>query len=220
MVSDEDVGNLWLAKALWDVGAVKFGDFTIGRTTQHSPVYINLRLLISDPAALDRAAGVMLEEVRTLQAKRDPQVTEFQRVCGIPFGGLHLATAFSLRSRVPLIYVHPAKERNGSRVFVEGLYTPEETVLLIDDLVTSGGGVVETGEFLKANAALDVKDVLVLLDRQEGAKELLKQRGYNLISILGLEPMLNYLMAKGLIEEEQYRASIEYISARRAERTG
>jgi orotate phosphoribosyltransferase len=220
MVSDEDVGNLWLAKALWDVGAVKFGDFTIGRTTQHSPVYINLRLLISDPAALDRAAGVMLDEVRTLQAKRDPQVTEFQRVCGIPFGGLHLATAFSLRSRVPLIYVHPAKERNGSRVFVEGLYTPEETVLLIDDLVTSGGGIVETAEFLKANAALDVKDVLVLLDRQEGAKELLKQRGYNLISILGLESMLNYLMAKELIGEEQYRASIEYISARREERTG
>ena len=220
MVSDEDVGNLWLAQALWDVGAVKFGDFTIGRTTQHSPVYINLRLLISDPAALDRAAGVMLDEVRTLQAKRDPQVAEFQRVCGIPFGGLHLATAFSLRSRVPLIYVHPAKERNGSRVFVEGLYTPEETVLLIDDLVTSGGGIVETAEFLKANAVLDVKDVLVLLDRQEGAKELLKQRGYNLISILGLESMLNYLMAKEMIEEKQYRASIDYISGRREERTG
>jgi orotate phosphoribosyltransferase/uridine monophosphate synthetase len=220
MVSDEDVGNLWLAKALWDVGAVKFGDFTIGRTTQHSPIYINLRLLISNPAALARAAGVMLEEVQTLQAKRDPQVAEFQRVCGIPFGGLHLATAFSLRSRVPLIYVHPAKERNGSRVFVEGLYKPEETVLLIDDLVTSGGGIVETAEFLRMNASLDVKDVLVLLDRQEGAKELLKQRSYNLISILGLESMLNYLMAKELIGEEQYRASIEYISARREERTG
>jgi orotate phosphoribosyltransferase/uridine monophosphate synthetase len=220
MVSDEDVGNLWLAQALWDVGAVKFGDFTIGRTTQHSPIYINLRLLISNPAALARAAGVMLEEVQTLQAKRDPQVAEFQRVCGIPFGGLHLATAFSLRSRVPLIYVHPAKERNGSRVFVEGLYTPEETVLLIDDLVTSGGGIVETAEFLKLNAALDVKDVLVLLDRQEGAKELLKQRGYNLISILGLESMLNYLMAKELIGDQRYRTSIEYISARRAERTG
>ena len=93
MVSDEDVGNLWLAKALWDVGAVKFGDFTIGRTTQHSPIHVNLRLLISNPAALARAAGVMLEEVQTLQAKRDPQVAEFQRVCGIPFGGLHLATA-------------------------------------------------------------------------------------------------------------------------------
>ena len=151
---------------------------------------------------------------------RNPQVTEFQRVCGIPFGGLHLATAYALRSRVPMIYVHPAKERNGSRVFVEGQFVPEETVLLIDDLVTSGGGVVETAEFLKTNAHLDVKDVLVLLDRQEGAKELLKQRGYNLISILGLEPMLNYLMAKALIEEDQYRRSIDYISTRRTERTG
>jgi orotate phosphoribosyltransferase/uridine monophosphate synthetase len=161
----------------------------------------------------------MLEEIQTLQAMRHPQVSEYQRVCGIPFGGLHLATAFSLRSRVPLIYIHPAKERNGSRVWVEGLYTPEETVLLIDDLVTSGGGIVETAQFLKKNAGLDVSDVLVLLDRQEGAKELLKQRGYNLISILGLETMLTYLMAKGLIEEEQYRASMDYISSRRAERT-
>ncbi|MEO8458159.1 MAG: phosphoribosyltransferase family protein [Chloroflexota bacterium] len=220
MISDDNLGNLWLAQALWDVGAVKFGDFTIGRTTEHSPIYVNLRLLISNPAALARAAGVMLEEIQTLQAKRDPDVQEYQRVCGIPFGGLHLATAYSLRSRVPLIYVHPAKERNGSRVFVEGLFTPEETVLLIDDLVTSGGGILETGEFLKKNAALDVKDVLVLLDRQEGAKERLKERGYNLISILGLEPMLNYLMAKELIAEKDYRASIEYIQGRRSERTG
>lgn len=219
MVSDEDVGNLWLAQALWDVGAVQFGDYTIGRTTQHSPVYVNLRLLISNPAALARAAGVMLEEVQTLQAMRNPQVSEYQRVCGIPFGGLHLATAYSLRSRVPLIYIHPAKERNGSRVFVEGLYNPEETVLLIDDLVTSGGGIVETAQFLKQNARLDVSEVLVLLDRQEGARELLKRKGYNLISILGLETMLNYLMAKALIGEEQYKASIDYISSRRRERT-
>ena len=215
-----DVGNLWLAKALWDLGAVQFGDFTIGRTTQHSPVYVNLRLLVSNPRALARAARVMQETVQTLQAMRHPQVQSFQRVCGIPFGGLHLATAFSLRSRVPLIYIHPAKERNGNRVFVEGLYNTGEHVLLIDDLVTSGGGILETGRFLAANAGLQVRDVLVLLDRQEGAKEQLRGRGYNLISILGLETMLNYLMASGLIEEEAYRRSIDYIHRRRAERGG
>jgi orotate phosphoribosyltransferase/uridine monophosphate synthetase len=214
----EDVGNQWLAQALYDVGAVQFGDFTIGRTTIHSPVYVNLRLLVSNPQALARAAGVMQEEIDTLQTMRNPQVHEFQRVCGIPFGGLHLATAFSLRSRVPMIYVHPAKERNGSRVYVEGVYNEGEYVLLIDDLVTSGGGVIETAEFLKQNAGLQVRDVLVLLDRQEGAKEILKARGYNLISILGLEPMLNYLMASGKIEEGQYRKSLEYIHQRRTER--
>jgi orotate phosphoribosyltransferase len=162
----------------------------------------------------------MHEEVRALQAMRNPQIGPFQRVCGIPFGGLHLSTAFSLRSRIPMIYVHPAKERNGSRVFVEGRYDPGETVLIIDDLVTSGGGITETAQFLKEHAGLHVRDVLVLLDRQEGAREQLKERGYNLISILGLETMLNYLMATGLIEEKLYRKSIEYIQRRRAERGG
>ena len=42
----QDGGNLWLAKALWNVGAIQLGDYTLGRTTQHSPVYVNLRLLI------------------------------------------------------------------------------------------------------------------------------------------------------------------------------
>jgi len=216
----QNAGNLWLAKALWDLGAVKFGDFTIGRTTQHSPVYVNLRLLISNPRALARAARVMNEEVQTRQGKLQKALHEFQRVCGIPFGGLHLATAFSLRSRVPMVYVHPAKERNGNRLWVEGRFEQGETVLLIDDLVTSGGGIVETGAFLKANAGLHVRDVLVLLDRQEGAREQLRAHGYNLISILGLESMLNYLMASGLIQEENYGRSIEYIQSRRAQRGG
>ena len=215
-----NAGNLWLAKALWDLGAIKFGDFTIGRTTQHSPVYVNLRLLISNPRALARAARVMNDEVKASQGKLHKALHEFQRVCGIPFGGLHLATAFSLRSRVPMVYVHPAKERNGNRLWVEGRFERDETVLLIDDLVTSGGGIVETAAFLKANAGLEVRDVLVLLDRQEGAREQLKAHGYNLISILGLEAMLNYLMASGLIEEENYDRSIEYIQGRRAQRGG
>ena len=216
----DDAGNLWLAKALWELGAVQFGDFTIGRTTQHSPVYVNLRLLISNPRALSRAARVMHEEIQTLMGMRNPQVMPFERVCGIPFGGLHLATAYSLRSRVPMVYVHPAKERNGNRVFVEGRFEQGESVLLIDDLVTSGGGIVETAEFLRVNAGLNVRNVLVLLDRQEGAPELLRERGYTLTSILGLETMLTYLMASGLIEEQQYKNSTDYIQRRRAERSG
>lgn len=216
----QDTGNLWLAKALWELGAVQFGDYTIGRTTQHSPVYVNLRLLISNPRALSRAARVMHDEIQTRQAMLQRPVQPFQRVCGIPFGGLHLATAYSLRSRSPMIYIHPAKERNGNRVFVEGRHEAGDSVLLIDDLVTSGGGILETASFLRLNASLKVRDVLVLLDRQEGAREQLKAKGYNLISILGLESMLNYLMASELIEEAQYSRSIDYIQGRRVGRGG
>ena len=215
-----DTGNLWLAKALWDLGAVQFGDFTVGRTTLHSPVYVNLRLLISDPRALQRAGRVIHQDVQTLQRMLNPRVQPFQRVSGILFGGLPLAMAHSLASKVPLIYIHPAKERNGSRAFVEGKYERGETVLLVDDLITSGGNVIETAAFLKSEAGLTVKDVVVLLDRQEGARERLQKHGYNLISILGLETMLNYLMASRRIDESWFRKSIDYIQSRRAERTG
>lgn len=217
--SKRDSGNLWLAKALWDLGAVQFGDFTIGRTTLNSPIYVNLRLLISNPRALQRAGRVIHQEVQALQRMLHPRVRPFQRVSGILFGGLHLAMAYSLASKVPLIYVHPAKERNGARAFVEGKHEPGETVLLVDDLITSGGGVLETAGFLQRDANLQVKDVVVLLDRQEGGEERLRQHGYNLIPILGLETMLNYLMASGRIEEQWYRRSIDYIQSRRAERT-
>jgi orotate phosphoribosyltransferase/uridine monophosphate synthetase len=217
--SVRDTGNLWLARALWDLGAIQFGDFTLGRTTLHSPIYINLRLLISNPRALQRAARVMHQEVETLQQMRHPHVQPFQRISGIPFGGLHLATAFSLRTKIPMIYAHPPKQGNGSsEAFIEGRYQRGETVLLIDDLITTGGGVIETGSILRQQAGLTVRDVLVVLDRQEGARERLHASGYNLISILELEPMLNYLMSSGLIPEERYRNCIDYVQSRRSKR--
>ena len=56
---DKQVANLWLADELWKLGAIQFGDFTIGNNTVNSPIYVNLRLLISNPQALQRAAEVM-----------------------------------------------------------------------------------------------------------------------------------------------------------------
>jgi orotate phosphoribosyltransferase/uridine monophosphate synthetase len=147
---------------------------------------------------------------------RHPRGAPFDRVAGIPFGGLHLATAFSLIAHVPMVYIHPAKDRDATTTpFLEGIYQRGETVILIDDLITGGGNIIETAAFLQM-AGLKVKDVVVLLDRHEGAKDRLKAHGYNLISILGLETMLNYLMSSGKIEEDWYRKSIDYILSRRS----
>lgn len=202
-------GNLWLADTLWKLGAIQFGDFTLGRTAVHSPVYLNLRLLISKPSALQRAARVIKDEVDARQRMLNPQVAPFQLVAGVPFGGLHLATAFSLAARVPLIYVHPGQVKNGQ---IEGLHETGQSVLIIDDLITGGHSVVDTARHLK-EAGLRIKDVVVLLDRQQGGRELLRQHGMNLISILTLEVVLNYLMSSGKISEEWYRRSLEYLRA-------
>ena len=53
--SIKPAGNLWLAEELWKLDAIGFGDFTLGRTAVHSPIYVNLRRLISNPRALGSA---------------------------------------------------------------------------------------------------------------------------------------------------------------------
>src|SRR3990172_11585861 len=129
--------NLWLAEALWDLGAIQFGDFTLGRTTLHSPIYINLRLLIAYPLALRRAGRVIRDEVRTLQSMLHPPIAPFELVAGIPFGGLHLATAYSLLTSTPLVYRHPTKSGDHGEKVIEGRYQEGQRALVIDDLCTS-----------------------------------------------------------------------------------
>ncbi len=205
-MSIENNSRLWLADALYQLDAIQFGDFTLGRTTVGSPVYINVRRLIGHPTALWRAAHVMHEEITTLQAMRNPQVHQFDLVAGVPLGGLHIATAYSLTSKVPMIYLHPA--RDGKEV--EGVYQMNQTAIIMDDLVTGGGSIFETAERLR-ESGLQVKDAFVLIDRQQGAKERLHRAGINLRSCLTLEVILNYLMYTGKISEEWHKRSLDYL---------
>jgi len=204
--------NLWLAETLWKLGAIQFGDFTLGRTAVNSPVYVNLRLLISNPTALRRAAHVILDEVLALQSMREPRVARFNLVAGVPFGGLHLATAYSLTAKVPMIYLHPREDGSGNDI--EGLYSPNQTALIIDDLITGGGSILETALTLE-QAGIRVRDAVVLMDRQQGGRQRLRQSGINLASILTLEVALNYLMSSGKISEEWYRRCTEYLKTHR-----
>ncbi len=202
-----NAGNLWLARELWELGAIKFGDFNIGRTL-HSPVYVNLRLLVSRPLTLRRIARVMKEETETLLSMLHPGISPFSLVAGVPFGGLHLATAFSLVSKVPMIYLHPTKDGRSS--VIEGNYVPGQTVLIIDDLITGGTSIIETARQLR-DRGLVVRDAIVLLDRRQGGRERLKQHNIRLIPMLDLETLLNYLMSSGKISEEWYRRSLDYL---------
>jgi orotate phosphoribosyltransferase/uridine monophosphate synthetase len=136
-------------------------------------------------------------------------------VAGVPVGGLLLATAYSLETNTPLIYARIRPEGTGQRG-IEGRYTPGDTALIIDDLITRGGSVLETAALLEEHG-LKVKDVIVLIDREHGATERLRQHGYNLISILKLDVMLNHYMSRGLISEETYRVCSEYLQSKRAE---
>ena len=202
--------NLWLADTLWRLGGVQFGDFTLGRTTVHSPVYVNLRLLVAHPTALSRVAHIMLQEVQTLQSMRHPQIAPFDVVCGVPFGGLMVGQAFSLTSKVPLIYLHPHKDDLESDV--EGLYQPSQTALIMDDLITGGGSIILTANRLR-DEGLFVEDAVVLFDRESGGRDRLGEVGIRLVSILTIQVLVNYLMSSGKIGEEWYRKTMKFLDA-------
>jgi orotate phosphoribosyltransferase len=200
--------NLWLAELLWRLGAVQFGEYTLGRTAVRSPIYLNPRKLIGHPSAMRRAADVIHDEIKALQAMRHPQVAQFDLVAGVPLGGLHLATAYSLETDVPLVYLHPGRDE----VVVEGVYEPGQTALIMDDLVTGGGSIAETAEKLR-EAGLLVRDAFVLIDRQQGARERLRAEGINLRAALNLQVILNHLHSNGFIPDDWFKRSMTYLEA-------
>ena len=207
--NDQTLDNLWLARAMYDLGAVTFGDFTLGGSTINSPVFINPKVLISNPMALRVAAKLMYQEVTLAQSLRRSRVLAYDVVVGVPVGGLLLATAYSLESSTPLIYPRQKPEGTGEPG-VEGRFSPGSRALLIDDLITGGSSIVETAQFLSEHS-ITVHDAVVLVDREQGAANRLKHLGINLISILKLDVMMNLYRSNGLIDEEQYERYLAYL---------
>jgi orotate phosphoribosyltransferase len=210
----EDIDNLWLARTLHHLGAVHFGDFSLGRSTVHSPIYIDLKVMLGDPTVLRSAARLIQQETRFGQSLRKPKVGWFDVVAGVPFGGLHLATAFSLETNTPLTYARRPKEDDETSHVIEGARNPGLAALIVDDLVTGGRSILETAGLFRQEG-LQVQDVIVLVDRDQGAAERLKQHGLHLISILKLPVMLNMYVAEGWITEDQHHRAMEYIQSAR-----
>ena len=215
MAKEQSLDNLWLAQTLFDLEGVKFGNFTVSESTVSSPVFVNPKVLISNPTALRVASKLMQQEIDLAQSLRRPRVHPFAVVAGVPVGGLLLASAYSLETNIPMIYARIRPEGTGKRG-IEGRFSPGDTALIIDDLITRGGSVLETAKLLEENG-LKVKDVIVLVDREHGATERLRHLGYNLISILKLDVMLNHYMSRGLISEETYQTCAEYLRAKQGQ---
>ena len=226
----DELDNLWLARQLFNLRAIRFGDFTVGRTTVHSPVYVDLRVLVGSPRTMRYAAQLIRQETSAEQLRRRPTCDPFDLVSGVPYGGLHLATAYSLFNDVPMVYARKRTEAQrvkgseaqegwtvrylGDGKTIEGPFQEGSRVLVIDDLITTGGSLVETAELLGA-AGLQVRDAVALVDREQGGGERLKEHGVRLHSILRLPIMLNLYMSSGMIDEETYKRCMDYLQAHR-----
>ncbi len=193
-----------LIEGLYQIGAVQFGEFRL-KSGLLSPIYVDLRLLPSAPALLKQAARALARAAAPLS---------FDRVAAIPLGGLPIGTALSLEMERPLIYPRPEVKQHGSKKSVEGAFHAGETALVVDDLISTGGAKLEAVEQLKAEG-LVVRDVLVLIDRQQGGREELASAGCSLHALFTLLEMTAALESAGSITAEQARAVRDYLEGSR-----
>jgi uridine monophosphate synthetase len=189
-----------LADGLLEAGCIKFGNFTLKSGLQ-SPIYIDLRQLVSRPSLLAQVAAAYLPILEKLQ---------FDRLAGLPYAAIPIATAISLQGNYPLIYPRKEVKTYGTKAEIEGAYEAGETVVVIDDLATTGGSKFEAIEKLTA-AGLKVQDVVVLIDRQSGAKESLAEAGFRLHAVLTMTELLDYWESAGKVEVAQIEAARKFL---------
>jgi uridine monophosphate synthetase len=181
-----------LTLALHDLGCVRFGDFTLV-SGQRSPIYLDLRLLVSSPQLLSRVAKAYANILKGLT---------FYRLAAIPYAALPIGTAVSLEMGLPLVYPRKEVKEHGTARGIEGYFEEGERVAVLDDLITTGGSKLRAIAPLE-EAGLEVKDVVVLVDRGQGGAEELAEQGYTLHSVLGLKEMLSILTDAGRITPGQ-----------------
>lgn len=193
-----------LADRLLEAGCIKFGEFTLKSGLQ-SPIYIDLRQIISYPKLLEQIGAAYLPSLRNLK---------FDRIAGLPYAAIPIATAISLQGNYPMIYPRKEAKAHGTKAEIEGEYHAGETVVVIDDLATTGGSKFEAIEKL-TGAGLVVKDVVVLIDRQSGAQESLKKAGFNLHAVLTISQLLDYWEKTGKVEKDKTKETRKFLKQNR-----
>jgi uridine monophosphate synthetase len=189
-----------LADRLLDTGCVRFGQFTL-KSGLISPIYLDLRQLISDPSLLADAGNAYVELLRDLR---------FDRLAALPYAALPIATAISLAGGWPMIYPRKEAKAYGTGAEIEGGFAAGERAVVIDDLATTGGSKFEAIEKLAA-AGLKIDDVVVLVDRQSGASEALAAAGYRLHAVMTLTQMLDHWTQTGRVPAERIAATRAFL---------
>ncbi len=197
--------NKKLIFQLHEIGAIKFGEFTL-KSGMQSPIYIDLRILVSYPKILKMVAKEMRKKLLKLQC---------ERIAGIPYAAMPIATALSMISGKPMIYTRKEQKEYGTKKSIEGEYKAGETVIVIDDLVTTAKSKFEAIEPI-TQAGLLVKDIIVLVDREQGGKEQLAEKGYTLHACIPLKKMLKLLLKENKLEREKYEEVLRFIEENRA----
>ena len=178
-----------LIQTLLQKNMIKFGDFIL-KSGKSSPIYINLREMIAYPTLLTEIAETIFAE--------KPQNLPIDLICGVPYSALSLASYLSIKYNIPMLLKRKEAKTYGTKQMLEGIYQQGMNCLVIEDVVTTGQSTIETITELRA-AGLKVTDVVVLIDREQGAKENFTAANVNYHAAFTLKTLLDKLQKLGTL---------------------
>lgn len=189
-----------LITGLADLEAVKFGDFTLASGMQ-SPLYVDLRLLVSRPALLQLAAQFYGEVLAQIDC---------DRIAGVPYAALPIGTAVAIETDIPMIYPRKESKTYGLGKDIEGTWHAGERVVIIEDLFTTAGSVIKTTARLR-EVGMVIEDAVVLIDREQGGKDNLAAIGVNGHSVLTITEVMDVLVEAGRLDKEKRQEVLAFL---------
>ena len=186
------------ATFLYEKKIIRFGDFTLA-SGKKSPYYIDLRLVPSFPHEYRK----MIKGLQNLIAE-DIGFENFHSLVSVPTGGLVVAASLATEIVKPLNYVRSSTKDHGTGKSIEGVTYQEMKLLMIDDVVTSGGSVINAIKIIKDKKMI-VSDAYVIVDRMEGASQALQAEGVKLHSLLTINDITQSLFEQKLITEDSLK---------------
>ena len=155
-----------ITEELVKVGCVQYGEFKL-KSGAISDTYVDLRIVPSFPTLFKSISNELTNLI-------DSNNLNFDFICGVPLGGLSYATSIALNLNKPTLLVRKEIKSHGTKKQIEGIYKKGQSVILIEDVITSGTSILEISQILK-NEGLNVTHAFVILNRESGGEENLKE---------------------------------------------
>ncbi|MGC8816912.1 MAG: orotate phosphoribosyltransferase [Candidatus Hadarchaeum sp.] len=191
-----------IALALAKHRCVMVGEFKLTSGLM-SPYYIDLRATPSHQDLFDLITSAYVAELKS-------RGISFDRIAGVATAGVPIGALVAYKLNKPFLYIRREERTHGTKSLIEGVINPGESILIVDDAVTTGGSLLKAIEAIQERGGR-VEYAMVLVDREQGGAQNLAKKGVKLISLMTASRLIQELYLKGFISREDYERVIKYI---------